>query len=72
MSPRPAQAADLSFRWSAVPGLGHVKKGCKVYDVNARKMLGDANSVGAGGTAGYTARGVGSHDSVFVTLSDCE
>ena len=66
------EAADLSFKFSEVPGLGMgdetvaAKGACKVWDVDAGKSLG----VVSGGT--FEAKAVASHDAVFVTLSDCE
>ena len=50
---------------SQVPGLtaGGDGGSCTLYDVHARKSLGKS------GGGGYTAKGIGSRDSVFLTLS---
>ena len=60
-----AKPADLSFKWSDVPGL-KASSGCTLYDVHAGKTLGPVEA------AGYTAKAVGSRDSMFVTLSACQ
>lgn len=56
-------AADLTVTFSAVPNLPCASAGtCNVRDINAKANLGAFKGT-------YTAKGVASHDSVFVMLS---
>ena len=59
-----AEAADLSFTWEQVPGL-EAAHGCTLWSIWEGKSLGAVKG------AGFTAKAVGSRDSVFLTLSDC-
>ena len=59
-----AEARDLSFKLSDIPGMKAV--GCTAYSVWEGKTLGKV------GVSGFSAKKVASRDSVFLTLSNCQ
>jgi alpha-galactosidase len=58
------QAKDLSFKLSDVPGLK--AQSCTAWSVWESRSLGEV------GAAGFTAKAIGSRDSVFLTLHNCQ